>query len=89
MGSDLNPFKHNGISKPILIGRIRFESLGCWVHIFFNFIQILNVHSVSNSGEADQTPRSVASGLVLHCSSTSHKKDARLIVVKCVLLAKF
>ena len=32
-----------------------------------------------NSGELDQTPRSAASDLVLHCWPMSHKKDARLI----------
>ena len=30
----------------------------------------------------DQTPRSAASGLVLHCLSLSHRKNARLIWVK-------
>ena len=32
----------------------------------------------ANSEEPDQTPRSVASGLVLHCLQISHKKGARL-----------
>ena len=32
----------------------------------------------ANSEETDQTPRSAASGLVLHCLPMSHKKDARL-----------
>ena len=32
-------------------------------------------------GDPDQTPRSAASGLGLHCLPMSHKKDARLIWV--------
>ena len=36
----------------------------------------------ANSGDPDQTPRSVASGLGLHLLPSSHKKDARLIWVK-------
>ena len=42
--------------------------------VFFIFIQIL----ISNSGEPDQTPRFVASDLVLHCLPSSHKKDLDL-----------
>ena len=50
--------------------------------IFSIFIQILLEQSVStNSGDPDQTPRYVASGLGLHCLPTSHKKDDRLIRV--------
>ena len=37
-----------------------------------------------NSGEHDQTPSSVASDLDLHCLPMYHKKDARLIRVKCI-----
>ena len=48
----------------------------------FVFIQILIEYSVKKSGDPDQTPRSAASGLVLHCLPMSHKKDARLIWVK-------
>ena len=46
----------------------------------FQFHQILKVHSVSNSEStvSDQTPRSVASGMVLHSLPMSQKKDARL-----------
>ena len=36
---------------------------------------------LANSGETDQTPRSVASDLVVHCLPVSHKKDTRLILV--------
>ena len=48
------------------IGRIYFECKGCWI-VSFNSIQILKVHSVTNSAETGQTPRPVASDLVLHC----------------------
>ena len=34
---------------------------------------------LANNGEPDQTPCFVASDLVLHCLSMSHKKDARLM----------
>ena len=41
-------------------------------------------HSVSkHGGDPDQTPRSVASDLGLHCLPMSQKKDARIIWVKC------
>ena len=36
---------------------------------------------VANSGNPDQTPRSAASDLGLHCLHMSRKKDARLIRV--------
>ena len=35
-----------------------------------------------NSGDPDQTPHYVASGLGLHCLHWPHKKDASLIWVK-------
>ena len=50
--------------------------------VFFIFIQMLIEHSVSYSGDPDQTPHFAASDLVLHCLSMSHKKDTRLIWVK-------
>ena len=34
-----------------------------------------------NSGKPDQTPRSAASYLGLHCLTLSHKKDVKLIWV--------
>ena len=40
---------------------------------------------LANSEDPDQTPRSVASDLGLHCLSMSHKKDARLIWVNYML----
>ena len=39
-------------------------------------------HAFRNSVDPDQTPRTVASDLGLHCLPMSHKKDARLIWVK-------
>ena len=50
--------------------------------VFFIYIQILIEHSVSNSGDPDQTPLYVASDMGLRCLLMSHKKDARLIWVK-------
>ena len=49
--------------------------------VFF-ILLILIEQSVSKSGESDQTPRSAASDLVLHCLSMSHTNDARLKWVK-------
>ena len=47
----------------------------------FNFIQILMYNLYASSVKPDQTPRSVASSLVLHCLPTPHKKDARFMWV--------
>ena len=46
------------------------------------FTKTLKENLLANSGERDQTPRFVASDLVLLCLPMSHKKDARLIWVK-------
>ena len=52
--------------------------MGCWV-VTFNYIQILKVYFESKTrANSDQTPRSAASDLILHCLSMSHKKNARL-----------
>ena len=45
----------------------------------FIFIQDIQL---ANRGDPDQTPRSVASNLGLHCLPVSHKKDDRHIWVK-------
>ena len=43
--------------------------------VLYMFIQILQEYFVSNSGDRDRTPLSVAaSDLDLHCSSLSHKR---------------
>ena len=63
------------------IGRIHFEFKGRWV-VSFNFIKILKSKFCSKHEEPDQTPRSVASDLVLHRLPMSHKKDAWLKCVK-------
>ena len=44
--------------------------------IFYFYI---NFNRTANSGRPDQTPRSAASDLGLHCLLMSNKKDARLI----------
>ena len=53
--------------------------------VFFIFIKILKEFLFANSGEPDQTPHFVASDLVLHCLPMSHKKDARLLWVECMM----
>ena len=52
-----------------------------WV-FFFIFVRIFIDDSVRNSGDPDQTPRSVASDLGLQCLTMSPNKDARLIWLK-------
>ena len=47
------------------------------ITIFYLFKKILYV----SSAKPDQTPRSVATDLVLHCLHTFHKKEAMLIWV--------
>ena len=47
--------------------------------------ETFTLHLWSNSGEHDQTPRSVASDLVLHCLPMAHKKEAKLKWVKTTL----
>ena len=42
---------------------------------------------LANSGDPDQTPRSVASDLGLHCLPRFQKKDAMLIWVNVLILA--
>ena len=46
--------------------------------IFSCLFTIVIECSLESSGDPNQTPRYVASDLVLHCLHTSHKKDARL-----------
>ena len=47
--------------------------------VFYTFIPILIEHSVSKKWKPDQTLRSAASGLGLHCFfSMSRKEDARI-----------
>ena len=49
---------------------------------YFSFSFKFQLNNLSaNSGDPDQTPRSVASDLGLHCLPVSHIKDARLIGV--------
>ena len=64
---------------PTVINWIRFK--GCWLVVLM-FIQILIDHSVRNSGQADQTPHSVKSDLVLHCLPMSHKRTLGLYGLK-------
>ena len=58
-----------------------FPSLGV-SGLLFHFYSIVNRYScLANSEDPDQTPRSGASDLGLHCLPMSHKWDARLIWV--------
>ena len=55
--------------------------------VLYMFIQILQEHFVSNSGDPDRTPLSVAvSDLDLHCSSLSHKRHWSYMVNKAYIL---
>ena len=44
--------------------------MGCILQLYLNY--------VSKQRNPDQTPRSAASDLVLHCLRMSHKKDSRV-----------
>ena len=57
-----------------------FPFKGFWV-IFFIFILIQIKYSI-NKQYHNQTPRSVASDLSLHCLHMSNKEDAMLVWVK-------
>ena len=55
--------------------------------VIFIFIQVLIENYASkHSGDPDQTPYSVVSDLALHCLPMSHKKRARHIWVKNVII---
>ena len=53
----------------------------------FSFLFYFKMFLLANSEDPDQTPRSVASDLGLHCLPLSQKWDARLIWVKLRILA--
>ena len=68
----INPFKPNGLSRFYQMDQSISVLIGIF-HLYSNF--------KANSGDPDQTPRSMTSDLGLQCSPMSHKKDARLIWV--------
>ena len=55
----------------------------------YHFVQILKEASLSKQWKPDQTPRFVASDLVLHYLPMPHKKDDRLKWVKLLARDKF
>ena len=57
-----------------------FEIKSCWL-VMFNFIPVLKVHTVPNIAKPDQTPRSMASELVMQCFLMSLTIDAGMIWV--------
>ena len=70
----VNPFKLNVIFYPIS-RTSPFPVLGVLGGIFFLFKFLKNI-IYAKSGDPDQTPLSVVSGLGSYCSSLAHKKDA-------------
>ena len=75
-----NPFKPNRISQSYQLDQSIsvLRVVGSYFSFVFKFwLKILE----ANSGNPDQTPRSAASDLGLHCLPVSHKKDARLLWV--------
>ena len=67
---------------PISIGRKSlFQILGVLGGIFHFYLNSYRAF-YDETGDPDQTPRSVASDLGLRCLPMSHKKDARLTWVK-------
>ena len=79
--NSINPFMPNGISH-----HYQFEqSISVLRDVrwyFFYFFQILIENYARNSGDPDQTTRSVVSDLDLLYVPMSHKKDARHTWVK-------
>ena len=63
-------------------GPAHFRCKGCWVGFFFSFYSNFNRTLSKQTGDTDQTPRSVLFDLGLYCLPMPHKKDARLIWVK-------
>ena len=72
-----NPFKPNGISHLYQMEHFISVLKDIWWYFSSLFKFQYNILQ-ANSGDPDQTPRSVASDLGLHCLNMSHKKDARL-----------
>ena len=76
--NSINRFMPNGISHRYQLEQ-SISVLRDVRWYFIIFIQILIENNARNSGDPDQTPRSVASDLGLHYLPMSHKKDARHI----------
>ena len=70
--ASFNLFMPNRISHQYQLDKYSCEYKVDWVKIF-QFHSNMKVHFVSNSKEPDQTPCSVASGLVLHSLPLSQK----------------
>ena len=62
-------------------GPVHPYQLGCLVFLFI-FILFWIAIMLANSEDPDQTPRSAASDLDLHCLPMSHKWNVRLICVE-------
>ena len=77
----INPFKPNVISH-----RYQLEqSISVLRDVEWHFSFLFKFQKKllqANRGDPDHTPRSLASGLGLHCLPMSHKKDAMLLWVK-------
>ena len=66
----------------ILIDRTSsFPLLGVSGELFHSYFILLHKFKLANSVDPDQTPRSAASDLGLHCLPRSQERDARLIWV--------
>ena len=76
----VNPVKPSGISHCYMFQLEQSISAlsDVWWYVTLLFKFQYNILK-ANSGYPDQTPRSAASGLGLHCLPMFHKKDARLL----------
>ena len=72
--------KPNGVSHSYQLDQSISVEKGCWM-VFFIFIQILIVHSVSKQWRPWSDAAFVASDPGLRCLPMSHKKDEGLIRV--------
>ena len=76
----INPHLPSGPVHPYQLDESISKFRGVWCTFSFLFY-FEYIFLLANSEEPDQTPRSAASDLGLHCLPTSHKWDARLIWV--------
>ena len=83
----LNPYLPNGLFHPYILDKSISSFRGIW-STFSSLFHFLLKILYANSADPDQTPRSAASDLGLHCLHRSQKGDARLIWVKVFLVLR-
>ena len=77
-----NPYVPSRPVHPYQLDEPISSFMGVWCTFFFILFYFLSKFLLINSVEPDQTPRSAASDLGLHCLPRSLKRDTRPIWVK-------